>query len=57
MGCQCAKGTQDTKSSVSNNTLKPDGALITSANKKTKESFIQFCEVPTHVILMNDLAN
>ena len=36
MGCQCAKGTQDTESSVSNDTLKPDGALITSAKKETK---------------------
>ena len=34
--CQCAKGTQDTESSISNDALKPDGALITSANKETK---------------------
>ena len=54
MGCQCAKGTQDTESSISHDTLKPDGVLITSANKKQKENFIQFSEVPTHVILMND---
>ena len=33
---QCAKGTQDTESSISNDTLKPDAALITSANKETK---------------------
>ena len=35
-GCECAKGTQDTESSISNDTLRPDGALITSANKETK---------------------
>ena len=35
-GYQCAKGTQDTESSISNDTLKPDAALITSANKETK---------------------
>ena len=35
-GCQCAKGTQDTESTISTDTLKPDGALITSANKETK---------------------
>ena len=34
--CQCAKGTQDTESSISNDTLKPDGALIASANRETK---------------------
>ena len=51
--CQCAKGTQDIESSISNDTLKPDGVLITSANKETKENFIQFSEVPTHVTLMN----
>ena len=32
---QCAEGTQ-AKSPISNDTLKPDGALITSANKETK---------------------
>ena len=36
-GCQCAKGTQNTESSISNDTLKPDGALITSANKETRK--------------------
>ena len=71
-GCQCAKGTQDTESSISNDTLRPNGTLITSANKETKgKNFIQFSEVPTHVILritflrllhshvmlMNELAN
>ena len=55
-GCQCAKGTQDTESSISRDTLKPDGVLIISANKETKENFIQFSEVPTHVILMNDFS-
>ena len=52
-GYQYAKGTQNTESSMSNDTLKPDGVLITSANKETKENFIEFSEVPTHVILMN----
>ena len=55
-GCQCAKGTQDTESSISHDTLKPDGVLITSANKKQKENFIQFSEVPAHIILMNDFS-
>ena len=50
-GCQCAKGIQDTESSISNDTLKP------GANKERKENFIQFSEVPTYVLLMNDLAN
>ena len=49
-GCQCAKGTQDTESSVSNDTLKP------SANKEKKENFIQFSQVPTHVTLMNNFS-
>ena len=56
MGCQCAKGTQDTESSISNDTLKPDGVLITSANKETKRKLHKFSEVPTHVILMNDFS-
>ena len=30
------KGTQDTESSISHDALKPDGVLITSANKETK---------------------
>ena len=55
-GCQCAKGTQDTESSISNDTLKPNGALITSANKETKENFIQFSDVPTHVIFRNNFS-
>ena len=53
-GCQCAKGAQDTESSVSNDTLKPDGVPVPT--KKQKENFIQFSEVPTHVILMNDFS-
>ena len=48
-GCQCAKGTQDTESSISNETLKPDGALITCANKETKRKL-------HNVILMNDFS-
>ena len=48
-GCQCAKGIQDTESSISNDTLKP------SANKK-KENFIQFSDVPTCVTLMNNFS-
>ena len=35
-GCQCAKGTQDTESSIWHDTLKPDGVLITSTNKEIK---------------------
>ena len=42
--------------SISNDTLKTDVALITSANKGIKEKFIHFSEVPTHVILMNDFS-
>ena len=53
-GCQCAKGTQDTESSISNDTLKPDGVPVPT--KKQKENLIQFSEVPTHVILMNDFS-
>ena len=49
-GCQCAKGIQDTESSISNDTLKP------SANKGKKESCIQFSEVPTHEIMMNNFS-
>ena len=49
-GCQCAKGIQDTESSVSNDTLK------SGANKERKENFIQFSEVPTHVTLMNNFS-
>ena len=55
-GCQSAKGTQDTESSISHDTLKPDGMLITSTIKKQKEDFIQFSEVPVHIILMNDFS-
>ena len=43
--------------SVSNDTLKPAGALITNAKKETKIKLIQFSEVLAHVILMNYLAN
>ena len=32
----CAKDTQDTESSISNDTLKPDGELITTAKIETK---------------------
>ena len=49
-GCQSAKGIQDTETSISNDTLKPD------ANKEKKENFIQFSEVSTHVTLMNNLS-
>ena len=49
-GCQCAKGIQDTESSISNDTLKP------GANKERKENFILFSEVPTHVTLMNNFS-
>ena len=40
-GCQCAEGTQDT---------------VPVPTKKQKENFIQFSEVPTHVISMNDFS-
>ena len=49
-GCKCAKGIQDTESSISNDTLKP------SANKEKIENFIQFSEVPAHVTLMNNFS-
>ena len=49
-GCQCAKGIQDTESSISNDTLKP------SANKEKKDNFIQFSEISTHVTLMNNFS-
>ena len=50
-GCQCAKGIQDTESSMSNDTLKP------GANKEKKENCIQFSEVPAHVTLMNNFSD
>ena len=49
-GCQCAKGIQDTESSISNHTLKPCG------NKEKKENFIQFSDVSTHVTLMSNFS-
>ena len=52
-GCQSAKGTQDTESSISNDALKPDGVLIRN-NKKTSYNFLRL--IPTHVILMNDFS-
>ena len=68
-GCQCAKGTQDTESSISHDTLKPDGVLIIIANKETKRKLhtIRFLHMSSwwmtflrllhrHVFLMNDLA-
>ena len=54
-GCQWAKGAHDTESSMSNDTLKPDGVLITSANyqcqqrnkKKTSYNFLRFLHMPS----------
>ena len=40
-GCQSAKGTQDTESSISNDALKPDGVLIRN-KKKTSYNFLTF---------------
>ena len=45
-GCQCAKGIQDTESSISNDTLKPSA----NKEKKTSYNFLRFL----HVTLMNN---
>ena len=37
-GCQCAKGTQDTESSVSNDTLKPNGVQCAKGTQDTESS-------------------
>ena len=39
-GCQCAKGIQDTESSISNDTMKPSASK--EKNKKTSYNFLRF---------------
>ena len=65
--CQCGKGTQDTDSSISNDTLKPNYQCKQKKKKNTSYNFLRFLHMPSwwktflsllhsYVILMNDLA-